>query len=198
MKKKATKKATRKVAKKLIKTKAARKNRAAGARPAAEPCVLAPSRWIVATQREVAEFFGVSFDTVKTWHRNGAPKAGPKQYDLQQITRWLLDRRSTPAAGDEGSRAQQLTVRKLEAEVLAKERANLQAAGVLVDRRAIESQIGTLLIEARKTFARLPTRIQPAIPRELEGTLLPELKRILHAALHELADRMQAFEPDVD
>lgn len=204
------KKAARKTAKKAAQrpakkpAKKAAKRAAAAAPPPPPPPVepdppappAAPSRWIAETQKDVAEFFGVSFDTVKTWMRNGAPRpATAKQYDLAAIARWVVNRRSVSTAVDTGTRTQQLTVRKLEAEVLAKERANLQAAGVLVDRRAIESQIGQLLIEARKMFERLPTRIQPAIPRELEATLITELRRLVHSTLHELADRMQQFTP---
>lgn len=193
--KKAAKQVAKKAAKKAAKKRTA-KAPAVAAAPAAATAPPAPPRWIVETQKDVAEFFGVSFDTVKTWFRNGAPKgATAKAYDLAAIARWLLERRSVANAADSGSRAQQLTVRKLEAEVLAKERANLEAAGVLVDRRAIESQIAQLLIEARKSFERLPPRLQPTIPRELEATLLPELRRLVHSTLHELADRMQAFTP---
>lgn len=154
------------------------------------------AKWIVATQAEVADFFGVTFDTVKTWARNSMPR-GAKRYDLAEITRWLLERRgrqtmATPEASD---RRALLELRKLQADVDKVERANAEAHGLLIDRRAVEAQVGQLLIELRKSFERIPTRIQPAVPRDLESTLLPELRRLVNHTLHEVAQRMADFTP---
>ena len=166
------------------------------ARKAAPPPVAADkpagSKWTVTTQTAVGEFFGVSFDTVKSWARNGMPRSD-KRYNLAEIARWLLERRgrqtmATPEAAD---RRSLLELRKLNAEVEKVERANAASMGLLVDRRAVESQIAQALIELRKRFERLPARIQPLLPRELEATLLPEFKRLINQTLHEVATEMQ-------
>jgi len=163
--------------------------------PAAPAAAPAKPRFVVETQTEVQDFFGVSFDTVKTWGRNGMPRAA-KRYDLAEITRWILERRGRASSGagpTANERRQQLEDRKLQAEVAKIEAANAATQGLLVDRRHVEAQVGQLLIELKKSFERLPARIQTALPRELEGTLLPEFKRLIHHTLHEVAQRMQEF-----
>lgn len=44
--------------------------------------------WTADSQLEVAEFFGVSIDTVKSWTRKNMPGA-PKAYRLDKIAQWL-------------------------------------------------------------------------------------------------------------
>ena len=144
------------------------------------------------TQQEVGQFFGFSFDTIKGWARRGMPHA-EKHYDLSEIARWLIQDRSRKGstAVESGTRHARLDRRKLRAEVETIEAANAATQGRLVDRRVVEGQVGQLLIELRKEFERLPARIQASLPRELEGTLLPEFSRLIGRALHEVAQRMQ-------
>ena len=44
--------------------------------------------WTAETQGEVAEFFGVSIDTVKNWAKQRMP-GKPRNYRLDKITNWL-------------------------------------------------------------------------------------------------------------
>jgi phage terminase Nu1 subunit (DNA packaging protein) len=46
------------------------------------------SAYIAAKQAQVAEFCGVSFDTVKSWAKQGMP-GSPGAYDLSAIVQWL-------------------------------------------------------------------------------------------------------------
>ena len=46
------------------------------------------SRWKVANQNEVAEFFGLSINTVQSWAKQGMP-GGRGSYRLDLIAQWL-------------------------------------------------------------------------------------------------------------
>lgn len=49
------------------------------------------SRWIARTAAEVAQFFGVSAQTVAGWRKDGMPGTARK-YDLAEVYKWKLER----------------------------------------------------------------------------------------------------------
>lgn len=49
------------------------------------------NRWVASKQAEIAEFFGMSLDTVKGWAKQGMP-GHPKAYDLSVIAKWLREK----------------------------------------------------------------------------------------------------------
>jgi len=46
------------------------------------------TRFLAQSQKEVADFFGVSLDTIKNWAKQGMP-GKPSQYPLDLIAQWL-------------------------------------------------------------------------------------------------------------
>ena len=163
--------------------------------PASEPVPAdVDDPFVVATQAEVCKFFGISFNTVKDWARNGMPY-GRKSYDLAAIARWVLDRARQPAVGETADRKRSLEVAKLEEEVRSRQRENELEEGRLISRQAIENELAAFLVEIRKQFEQVPRLLKPMLPREHETAISAEVTRLVDAALNGVADRMAQIGP---
>lgn len=174
---------------------AERRHLAKTVQPAA--ATMAPPR-MVKTLREVATEFGVAYDTVKGWKRNGMP-GDPGALDLVAIARWLRERDGNTAAGDTATPSlaeleKRTRIRVLSAEASKREREEAQELGNVVSRADVENEIAKLLSELGKTLDRVPERLKSLLPADIQHTVAAELRRILQAARHEVADRMQSVQ----
>lgn len=151
----------------------------------------------VATLAEVAEFFGVAYDTCKAWRRNGLPGSAESGFDLAEVLKWWRawrERESDDAEKLTPAKLKtQAEIRRIQADAEARERINREAAGGLVDRRAVEASLAALLLELRRAFQAVPAKLQPLLPHAIQHSVSAELKRRIAAALTEAADRLEVF-----
>lgn len=126
---------------------------------------------------EVADFFGVSLNTVKEWRKFEMP-GHQGRWELGAIARWYLDRRSARRAGSSegpGPPAAQLTdfaKARLDREIARAEKERMQVdqmKGKLIERTEHERDIDTICGAFRAALARLPNEVGPKLGRKTIG-----------------------------
>ena len=119
--------------------------------------------------KEVADFFGVQPNTVKTgWRKLGGMPGGEGKWPLAAILDWKLQRDVVPrteaaAGGDDAERKssgldgeREADARKSEADAHAKELKNQVVEGNVLFRDDVEPQLAEFLTAADDNFMRLP------------------------------------------
>lgn len=146
-------------------------------------------RWIVGSQREVAEFFGVSADAVKQWanHRSTPmPRieaaAGKARYDLAAIAQWQR-RRPGAATAARGADQDDPATAILENKARITGVAADKAEGAVVPRDEHFRKLTGLADQFAGSLRSLPDRLV----RDL-GLVPPEDVRLLTAADRAVAD----------
>jgi len=137
------------------------------------------------TLGDVADFFGVGLDAVKKWRSGPDPmpeKVG-NRWPLDEIARWRLGRVLAPKETSE--QRELLELRKLSAEVEAKEMALRQKAAALVDRTAAIATITEMFNRVRQRLLAAPEELASALPQSLRSEFVVELKHKMNLILKE-------------
>lgn len=135
-------------------------------------------------KQTVAQFFGVSIETLEHWQTKGMPyigggKGGRNAYNLADIARWITKQRSgTPTEGDANADAE-AEFRTEKARIAALQRAKME--GELVDRNAYQTQMAEMLGELRKGM--------DLLVRTWGDDWLDDFERVLSSVEAKLIDR---------
>lgn len=153
-----------------------------------------PAALIVESLGDVADFYGVSIDTVKGWSRRGMPgRAGPRgssrgHWDLVAIVRWREQHiRSVGTTVSERTATAKADIEEYKAE-----RMRLvvrQAASQLIDRREVETFFAELIIRFREQLQQLPNELQRHFPVDQRTTVREASRRFIAAMLDELSSQ---------
>jgi hypothetical protein len=147
------------------------------------------SRWVVSTLSDVGAFFGVHCDTPRTWRLGADPLPGtPGKWDLSAIAQWRARRSERSGLAEE---LRSTEIRLKTAMAVAKELANAQASGELLDRGDVERWASTAIIEFREMTMSLPERLATSAPPTLRGFIRDESDRLCRAALISLRRRLE-------
>ena len=125
------------------------------------------SRWMVPTLAEVAAFWSVHEQTIKSWRGEGMPGA-EGAWPLNLIAQWRIAKaeRRGLAAGDENSQA--LLREKMRIDI---ERKQLE----LDEQKGLLGRKDEMLADVTEAFATVRTRLE-AIPGEMASSLPPEIR----------------------
>ena len=150
-------------------------------------------KWLASSVAEVAKFFGRSRELVqREWRPHWGPEcfAGDK-YDLAAIAKWALARHKSP--NDElaglNRKKKELESARLEQQITAERRKNLEAEGLLLDRESAESQAKSAVRHLRDVFLRIPSGLIP-LWGENGPAIADELRQRMEVACNEFSDRM--------
>ena len=154
-------------------------------------------KFIVTSFGDIAEFFGVSRDTVrKEWARRGMPgRRG--HYDLRDIFKWWCGQRGREAivAGADGDPGLELLKRRREADVRCKlaeadkrELDNLVKRNQVLPKQEVLQLFSGMIIAAKKVLLQLPDRLNPRFPRAIRTDLTAEVRNEVNKVLVEMAD----------
>lgn len=123
---------------------------------------------VVNTLGEVAEFFGMSVDTIRHWRTGPDPMPGiagsgrsPGRFDLQEICRWRIAKMPAPKPVDRRDEAE---LKLLEANVNLRETRLTQLRSTLLDAGVMTQLIRSLIDEHSKLADELAKRIKAALP----------------------------------
>jgi len=135
--------------------------------------------YMVKSQREVSDFFGVSRSAVKGWLEEGAPrkKQGKAwQYDLAGIARWRIERaqqHATSAAVSEWrDRSQEYNAKLKELDLLQRQGELMPTAEIVHDMRELYVEVRTALMAGKND---MPTDVQD----QYEQTIRDALARLV-------------------
>lgn len=138
----------------------------------------------VRTLGEVAAIFGVGLDAVKQWRTGPDPMPGrPKAWPVYEIVQWRFARVMGPK--ETADQRDALELRKLSAEVEAKEMALRQKAAALVDRAAAIATITEMFNRVRQRLLAAPEELASALPQSLRSDFVVELKHKMNLILKE-------------
>lgn len=151
----------------------------------------AAQSYIVKTLGEVAEFFGVSNQTVNGWRADSDPMPGSANcWDLAAIAKWRTTKgRQGGGLSDELKAAD---IRLKTAQAKAKEIENAISEGVLLDRGDVERWAATALIETREMVMALPEMLATSSPPELREFVRSESDRHCRDVLTMLRRKLEA------
>lgn len=161
-------------------------------KPPAKP----DDRFVVASLRAVANFFGVSETTVrKEWQARDMP-GRPGCYRLDEVARWKTKREQERAnapgiPGDVDSakqRKQEADARKAEIEVRRSEREDLQEEGQLVSLDWVCGILSRALTTFRQRCQALPAERAQLFPQEVRAQGVHEWQQAQRLLLNELTE----------
>lgn len=144
--------------------------------------------WIVDSMALVAEFFGVGYDTIRTWGRNGMP-GDRGSYDLAEIYRWRKDRdeENEEATRQRESPRRNLEMKKLEIEVASKELALRKEAKSLIDRQAASAKISQVSNAIRGRLDALPQELASSLPAQFRVEFIADAKHKVRLVCQQLS-----------
>ena len=145
--------------------------------------------YLVHSQREVAEFFGMSVQGISKWLSNGLPRAVDGAYDLGVVARWALARKPARDRGGDYER-------KLKAEADEREaKAATAALDLEVQRRTYrpvaeyQEEYEAAVSAAKRGFLALEKTLPPALEGRTAREMEPEVRRQIRGVLAKLAAR---------
>jgi len=138
----------------------------------------------VVGNREIAEVFGVTDDTVLNYAKDGMPKLGYDTYDLAACCKWYIERQESrlkEAQSTSRSGLDREKIRQTAADAEIKEIKAAQLRGELIPLDVYERNVGAVFGFVRQGFLTLPGRAAP----QLEGLDRIEIKDRLMKAIRE-------------
>ena len=152
-------------------------------------------RWTVATLSEVAEFFGLSTQTVKAWRTENpaCPGSAPEGWPLDRIVAWRHARLTNSDLAT-AKKVQDLALGKVELE--SKELELSKELGELLDRGDVERWAAVALVEARESLMALVELLAVSSPPALRDFVRSETDRHVRATLTALRRRLESDELD--
>lgn len=161
-------------------------------------------QWILTSWDAVAEFYGVSRDTVrKDWKTRGMPcqpgGAGqPGHYDVREISRWLAQRIRDQSQGagkpdneeqqDLRDRLEEAAVRKLEAQAAIEQIKLGELQGKFADIHEVTAELTVAFNVVRGRLEQIADECAPQIPPEIRIDLSEMIDHKVRLACRHLAD----------
>jgi len=150
------------------------------------------ARFVVGTLPEVAQFFNVPHDTVKTGWRPAGMPGKPGAYDLRAIVLWRESRRRDPAAAEH--KPNSLAHRKLLADThnaeemaRAKKLKNDLAENRLVDLAAAKLEVNKMFLRVKARLEAVPDEMEMGFPAETRSQNRARLANSIYLLLKEMA-----------
>jgi hypothetical protein len=148
------------------------------------------SRWVVKTLSEVAEFFGLSVQTVKQWSQESPPMPGQRnRWSIKEIVRWRTDirngRSSSPSSKkiDDDLKLVTLAQKQLDLAIQKNE---------LIPLVDVERWAAVALIETREMVMTLPEILATSSPPDSREFIRAESDRHCRSVLTMLRRRLEA------
>lgn len=141
--------------------------------------------------REVGDFFGVGYDTIREWRSRGMP-GEPKAFNLRDVARWRFDREAGQImTRDQAAEAREAEVGFKRARARMKELEARKMEGELIPRADAEKRLKRFA----RAFVSIIDRVPNEIPSRLSGREPDEhaaiLAEYIDALRDELADELE-------
>jgi hypothetical protein len=162
---------------------------------------------ILATQRAVAQHYGVTTEAVRKWRTKQPPMPGERgNYDLDAIDQWKAENlRPSPTDDDEPTTMQEdrqlllrAQARKETAKANREERADRLEEEAIVHIDDVQRFVSGFLSEVRRQHQRLPRDFKQGYPPKLRRTIEEDLEErlaLLLNSLHLKALELEALTP---
>lgn len=151
-------------------------------------------QFMLATLAEVAAFFGLDEQTIRTWRLRTPKMPGePGNWPLRDIVRWRCDWLQQTELTQK-KREQEYELGQIQLEHKRIELAKEQ--GAILDRADVELWAATALVELREGIMRLPEVLAAAAPENLKGFVRQEADRHCRDVLTTTARRLELMEVD--
>lgn len=144
------------------------------------------------TLSEVAEFFGLAEQTIRTWRLQTPPMPGePGRWPIKQIVQWRCawiqqsDLAAAKRQQDYDLGQIQLETKKLELD---------REKGLSLDRQDVELWAATALVELREGVMQLPEMLAASVPQELKDFVRDETDKHCRDLLTATARRLELAE----
>jgi phage terminase Nu1 subunit (DNA packaging protein) len=153
-------------------------------------------RWTVTRLADVAEFMGLSIQTVKQWRTEPNPMPGtPGSFNLADVVKWYRARQAaTGGSSGIGDELKAVEMRLKTSKAEAQELENAKTRGELVQLADVERWAATILIELRESFMSIPDILATSSPQDSKEFVREESERVIVGALTSAAKRLS--EPD--
>lgn len=143
-------------------------------------------RWTATSLREVAEVFGVSYQTAREWSAAGMPQLEGGGWFVPDVIQWKNARPRERKAAAEAS------VANVDEQLKQEQHRKLKLAndlkeGLLVDRAAVIQEASEKFISIRLRLEAIPSEIEMSIPPEVRYEVKAEVDHKIRQALKELA-----------
>ncbi len=153
---------------------------------------------ILATQREVAEFWGTTHDTVaRGWRTRGMPGIEGR-YSVREISRWLAQRyaQGSGAESDTLHARRVAETRKIEADAKLRELKLKMEQGQYCSIERVRLLFAEIAGRSRDTLMRLPSELLPVLPREHATMIAKEVDTKVRGVLEMLCKRLCEIEEE--
>ena len=149
-------------------------------------------RFDLQTLSEVAEFFGLDEQTVRTWRLKTPQMPGkPGKWPIKQIVRWRCNWiQQTDLAAAKRQQDFELGQIQVEAKQLELDREK----ALILDRQDVERWASTALTELREGIMQLPEMLAASAPQELKNFTREEADRHCRDLLTTTARRLELAE----
>ncbi len=144
---------------------------------------------IVKTLKEVGSHFGISYDQVKTWKRNGMP-CHSDGYCLEDIRKWKESRRKdkSPELSPQRQQLLEAQIEQEQARAAMLKRKNQLEEGQFVDIRDVEQFISEFNSFTRHQFTRLAPEFSSNFPKDTRHDLTQLLQDQIQLRLKAMAE----------
>lgn len=149
-------------------------------------------RFDLATLSEVAEFFGLDEQTVRTWRLKSPPMPGePGKWPIKQIVQWRCNWiQQTDLAAAKRQQDFELGQIQVESKRIELDREK----GLILDKQDVELWASTAMIELREGVMQLPEILAASAPQELKNFTREEAERHCRDLLIALQRRLEIEE----
>lgn len=132
------------------------------------------------TKNDIAKEFGFHRNTITKWFsRPGAPKAGPKGYDLEEVGRYIAECSAKESSMAKASpKMRELKEQEIAERIRKLRLANDSKERTLIPRSEHEAQLREMATECQRILYTIPT-----MAPELSGLPVVEIERRLTARL---------------
>lgn len=149
-------------------------------------------RFDLATLSEVAEFFGLDEQTVRTWRLKSPPMPGePGKWPIKQIVQWRCNWiQQTDLAAAKRQQDFELGQIQVESKRIELDREK----GLILDKQDVELWASTAMIELREGVMQLPEILAASAPQEMKNFTREEAERHCRDLLIALQRRLEIEE----
>ena len=149
----------------------------------------AADRFTARTLSEVAQFFGVQPQTVRTWRLESPPMPGHEgHWPLPEIVRWrhakIVQTDAVQAHRNEQLEATKLKNEKLRIEIAIKNRK-------WVDREEVTHAMRIVCSRTRNRLENLPYNVAMLVPSDCKSQVIHSVTELIRLTLNELANSLR-------
>jgi phage terminase Nu1 subunit (DNA packaging protein) len=153
------------------------------------------------TVREIAEFYGLHYNTVRDWIKAGCPyvQAGRKGggegkewiLDPYEVEKWQIERKVKElTGGGEFMELDEAKRKKMTAEAGLAELELMKEQGVLIEIDKVATEIGEQLSNFRAKMLSLPSKVSAQVYTAKD---IKEIKSILEDAIYEALNEIRGY-----